>query len=90
MRSFELLVIATAVACWKATLAFAPNPSHQRNRWSKPLSMGLDYNDPMVAEEFANVQTMTYEEVEDELKKSGIPYSQSMKYVVSVFLTTIL
>lgn len=54
------------------------------------MSMGLDYNDPMVAEEFANVQTMTYEEVEDELKKSGIPYSQSMKYVVSVALTTIL
>jgi len=34
--------------------------------------MALDYNDPIVAEEFNNVQPMTFEEVEEELMESGI------------------
>lgn len=34
--------------------------------------MAIDYNDPVVAEEFAKVQPMTYEDVEEELQKSGI------------------
>lgn len=34
--------------------------------------MALDYNDPVVAEEFAAVQPLTYDEVEEELLESGI------------------
>lgn len=36
------------------------------------LHMALDYNDPVVGEEFNNVQPMSYEEVEEELLTSGI------------------
>lgn len=36
------------------------------------LNMAIDYNDPVVAEEFNKVQPMTYEEVEEELMLSGI------------------
>jgi hypothetical protein len=42
------------------------------------LKMGIDYNDPMVMEEFNNVQPMTYEEVEEELQGKGIRASASM------------
>lgn len=34
--------------------------------------MAIDYNNPMVMEEFNNVQPMTYEEVEEELQAKGI------------------
>jgi hypothetical protein len=40
--------------------------------------MAIDYNDPVVAEEFANVQPMSYEEVEEELQQSGIRPSAAM------------
>jgi len=40
--------------------------------------MALDYNDPVVAEEFAKVQPLTYEEVTDELQESGIRPSPTM------------
>ena len=40
--------------------------------------MAIDYNDPVVAEEFAAVQPMTYEEVEEELQQSGIRPSAAM------------
>ena len=40
--------------------------------------MAVDYNDPVVAEEFANVQPMSYEEVEEELQQSGIRASPTM------------
>jgi len=36
------------------------------------LNMALDYNDPVVAEEFAKVQPLSYDEVEEELLESGI------------------
>lgn len=42
------------------------------------LPMALDYNDPVVAEEFANVQPLTYEEVEEELMTSGVRGSPDM------------
>ena len=32
----------------------------------------LDYNDPVVAEEFAQVQPMAFEDVEEELQQSGV------------------
>jgi len=34
--------------------------------------MALDYKDPVVAEEFATVQTLSMDEVEDELAESGV------------------
>jgi len=40
--------------------------------------MAIDYNDPVVAEEFAAVQPLSYEEVEDELRQSGIRPSAAM------------
>tara|TARA_B110000261_G_C12781772_1_gene236729 strand:+ start:101 stop:463 length:363 start_codon:yes stop_codon:yes gene_type:complete len=40
--------------------------------------MAIDYNDPVVAEEFNNVQPMTYEEVEEELSMSGVRGSADM------------
>ena len=40
--------------------------------------MAIDYNDPVVAEEFAKVQPMSYEDVEEELQQSGIRPSAAM------------
>lgn len=37
--------------------------------------MAIDYNDPVVAEEFAKVQPMSFEDVEAELLQKGIPVS---------------
>lgn len=34
--------------------------------------MAIDYNDPIVAEEFAKVQPMTFEECEEELLQTGV------------------
>ncbi len=45
---------------------------------STSLGMALDYNDPVVAEEFGKVQTMEFEEVEEELLESGIPVGPTM------------
>lgn len=42
------------------------------------LGMAIDYNDPVVAEEFNNVQPLPYEEVEAELRNKGIPVSPTM------------
>jgi len=40
--------------------------------------MALDYNDPVVAEEFTLVQSMTWDEVEEELQQSGVRGSPDM------------
>ena len=40
--------------------------------------MAIDYNDPVVAEEFNNVQPLAFEEVEAELRSSGVPVSPTM------------
>jgi len=40
--------------------------------------MALNYNDPVVAEEFAKTQTMTLEECESEISKMGIPVPKTM------------
>jgi len=40
--------------------------------------MAIDYNDPVVAEEFNNVQPLSFEEVEAELREKGIPVSPTM------------
>mmetsp|Transcript_28967 Transcript_28967/g.43751 ORF Transcript_28967/g.43751 Transcript_28967/m.43751 type:complete len:250 (+) Transcript_28967:125-874(+) len=53
-------------------------PNRRIVRSSCPLHMALDYNDPAVAEELAGVQTMTFEEIEEELLQSGLRASASM------------
>eukprot|EP00567_Pseudictyota_dubia_P009039 CAMPEP_0197461008 /NCGR_PEP_ID=MMETSP1175-20131217/55384_1 /TAXON_ID=1003142 /ORGANISM="Triceratium dubium, Strain CCMP147" /LENGTH=271 /DNA_ID=CAMNT_0042996203 /DNA_START=130 /DNA_END=945 /DNA_ORIENTATION=- len=45
---------------------------------SSALRMSLDYNDPAVAEEFTNVQTLSYEEVQEELLQSGVTAPPTM------------
>jgi len=40
--------------------------------------MAIDYNDPMVAEEFANVQTMDFDDVVEELLMSGVTAPPTM------------
>ena len=40
--------------------------------------MAIDYNDPVVAEEFAKVQVMSWDEIEEELNESGIPAPPAM------------
>merc|ERR1740117_1190197 len=66
------------------SLAWVPSPSFifTRTGLSSPSStaipMALDYNNPVVGEEFAAVQTLTYEEVEEELLESGVAGSPSM------------
>lgn len=40
--------------------------------------MAIDYNDPVVAEEFNNVQPLSFDEVEAELSEKGIPISPTM------------
>ena len=41
--------------------------------------MAIDYNDPVVAAEFANVQPMDFDEVEAELRQKGIPVSATIR-----------
>lgn len=45
---------------------------------STALPMALDYNDPVVAEEFNAVQPLSFEEVEEELMMSGVRGSPDM------------
>jgi hypothetical protein len=45
---------------------------------STKLLMAIDYNDPLVAEEFAKVQPMPFDQVEEELKMKGIPVPATM------------
>jgi hypothetical protein len=40
--------------------------------------MAIDYNDPVVAQEFAQVQPMAFEDVENELRTSGIRVPATM------------
>lgn len=51
-----------------------------RTTGSSPISlqMALDYNDPVVAEEFTKTQTMTLEECEEEITLMGIPVPKTM------------
>jgi hypothetical protein len=71
MRLSSILFLGSVslVAAW------APHspPSRAFSRVSgTSLKMAIDYNDPIVAEEFNKVHPMSYEEVEEELQESGI------------------
>ena len=69
------------VLCLGLAEAWGPSVSFSRvgSRVSTcSLKMAIDYNDPVVAQEFANVQPLSYEEVEEELRQSGIRPSATM------------
>ena len=73
MKLFTLSFLALA----SPAAAFSPMAPRSVRQQSS-LQMAIDYNDPVVAEEFAAVQGMTWEEVEEELNESGIPAPPSM------------
>ena len=53
--------------------AWAPSvPRSGGARVLTSLRMAINYNDPVVAEEFAKVQPLSFEEVEEELRESGV------------------
>ena len=68
--ALSLSVISLASA-W-----ISSSPASRRQRVCQ--YMALDYNDPVVAEEYAKVQPMDFEMVEEELQQSGIRASPTM------------
>jgi len=76
LLSFALplaLSVSSAMA-W----TIAPSISFRSAPSTTALPMAIDYNDPIVAEEFNNVQPLSYEEVEEELMMSGVRGSPDM------------
>lgn len=61
-------LVATHALGWLTSYPRKISPTFS----TSSLAMAIDYNDPIVAEEFNNVQPLTYEEVEDELMMSGV------------------
>lgn len=75
--TYAFLTLLSAASC----NAWAPVPapfSYSSIQRTTSLRMAIDYNDPIVAEEFANVQPMAFEDVEEELQKSGIRVPPTM------------
>lgn len=70
LLSTALLSQASAFVPMSASLLARPK--------SLGLQMAIDYNDPVVAEEFNNVQPLAFEEVEAELRSKGVPVSPTM------------
>ncbi|KAI2501737.1 hypothetical protein MHU86_12743 [Fragilaria crotonensis] len=63
--SLVFLATLSAASAWVV-------PTSVPTARGRSLAMALDYNDPAVATEFAAVQTLTWEDVEEELLDSGI------------------
>lgn len=74
MRFSLLLPFLAASSC----SAWVTSPVVGSVRALTSLRMAIDYNDPVVAQEFAAVQPLSYEEVEEELQQSGIRPSAAM------------
>lgn len=55
-----------------ASAFVTPNNCRATARPAASLKMAIDYNDPVVMEEFNMVQTMEYDEVVEELAASGV------------------
>lgn len=79
MRSISAAAFATLLSLGSVS-AFVPAGQPASASISRPsaLHMALDYNDPAVAEEFAQVQTMEYDDVADEIAQQGIPVPPTM------------
>ena len=73
--SILLPLMASSVSAFmpmhRTPLTISTNPSRVESS-SATLRMAIDYNDPAVAEEFASVQTMEYDEVVVELLQQGV------------------
>ncbi|KAL3925608.1 MAG: hypothetical protein SGILL_000302 [Bacillariaceae sp.] len=67
-------ILLSLAASASRSCAWAPPSSYALSRQSSStaLHMVIDYNDPVVAEEFNNVQPLSWDEVEAELMQSGI------------------
>lgn len=77
-NKMKVSAVITAL-CLGLVKAWAPPTCFSRTHTSATsLKMAIDYNDPVVAEEFANIQPMTYEEVEEELQGCGVRPSPTM------------
>lgn len=74
IRSF---VLASALL-FGSGAAWAPSSSRGFAPRQKTALHAIDYNDPVVAAEFAVVQPMSFEDVEEELQQSGIRVPPTM------------
>lgn len=81
MKAHQFVLVAAAIALVSTTdvAAFAPTyPAGSIKTHHSRLCMAIDYNDPVVAAEFANVQPMDFDDVEAELRAKGIPVSATI------------
>ncbi|EEC51323.1 predicted protein [Phaeodactylum tricornutum CCAP 1055/1] len=76
MVQIRVLVLAASlslVSAWVPSFRRSLAPSSTTAR-----RMAIDYNDPIVGEEFNKVQPMAFEDVEQELREKGIPVPPTM------------
>lgn len=83
MKFSRVTLALSAGLLWSASAWMVPSTTTATiGSRSRPRSLGLrmaiDYNDPVVAEEFNNVQPLSFDEVESELLESGIRVSPTM------------
>lgn len=76
MIAFRCYLFAAAMLISQAS-AWIPASTSSFAR-GKTVLNAIDYNDPVVAEEFTQVQPMAFEEVEAELQLSGIRVPPTM------------
>jgi len=75
LSAVTILSLLASSAAWTSPTSMGIST---RVRQQSALRMAIDYNDPVVAEEFGKVQGMTWEEIEEELNESGIPAPPAM------------
>jgi hypothetical protein len=76
MVRLQALLIAATFASASAWVSSSSTVSFSRT--STRVNMAIDYNDPVVAQEFSQVQPMAFEDVEYELRTSGIRVPPTM------------
>lgn len=82
MKAHQFVLAAVALVSTTDVAAFVPTyPAGSIKTYHSGLYMAIDYNDPLVAAEFANVQPMDFDDVEAELRAKGIPVSATITYV---------
>jgi hypothetical protein len=75
----RLLRFGLACLVMSFSTAFLPSSVTRTVAPRCSLQMAIDYNDPVVAEEFSKVQPMAFEDVEAELRAKGIPVPATVK-----------
>jgi hypothetical protein len=79
MKVQQLILLVFGVSSATDVAAFIPvYPTFRTSVPNSGLHMAIDYNDPVVAAEFANVQPMDFDEVEAELRAKGIPVAATI------------